>query len=385
MQMDFSVSEEQRMLRDTLKSLMARHAPPEKLSAWDEARSYPEDLYRHWAEAGLIQLAFPEDYGGLGGSPADVAMVVEEISKYSADLCMPYSSAVFCGLNILRNGNEAQKRYWLPHILSAQKKMLIAMSEPGAGSDAMAMSTYAHRDGDHYVINGQKLWVTGAGLKDAVLSVYLKTDRTVPHKEGVSLLLVDASTPGVELRKLDMLGRRCSGTYEIFFKDVRVSADALIGGEGHGWRCLMSGLQYERAISAASSCGGAQGVVDIVTAYVKEREQFGRPIGTFQALFHRIADMQTRVDAARMLTQKAVWLSAQGDIALREISEAKLFASETYVAVANEGVQLMGAYGLSREYAMERHFRDARSATIAAGTSEMLRNLIAGLMGLRPR
>lgn len=383
--MDFSVSEEQRMLRDTLTSLMARHAPAERLSAWDEARSYPEDLYRHWAEAGLIQLAFPEEYGGLGGSPADVAMVVEEISKHSADLCMPYSSAVFCGLNILRNGNEAQKRHWLPLILSAQKKMLIAMSEPGAGSDATAMSTFAHRDGDHYVINGQKLWVTGAGLKDAVLSVYLKTDRTVSHKEGVSLLLVDASTPGVELRKLDMLGRRCSGTYEIFFKDVRVSAEALIGGEGHGWQCLMSGLQYERAVSAASSCGGAQGVVDIVTAYVKDREQFGRPIGTFQALAHRIADMQTRVDAARMLTQKAVWLSTQGDVALREISEAKLFASETYVAVANEAVQLMGAYGLSREYAIERHFRDARSATIAAGTSEMLRNLIAGVMSLRPR
>lgn len=180
-----------------------------------------------------------------------------------------------------------------------------------------------------------------------------------------------------------MLGRRCSGTYEIFFEDAFVPEDQLIGGEGHGWQCLMSGLQYERAVSAASSCGGAQGVVDLIAAYAMERRQFGRPIGTFQAISHRIADMQTRVDAARMLTLRAIWLSSRGENALREVSEAKLFASETYVYVAGEGVQLMGAYGLSREYAMERHFRDARSATIAAGTSETLRNLIAGLMGLK--
>ena len=383
--MDFAISDEQKMLVETVATIMQRHASAEEIGHWDAERSYPEDLYSKWAEAGLIQLPFPEEYGGLGGDASDVALLVEEISKHSSDLCMPYSSAIFCGLNILRNGTEAQKQHWLPKILSGEQKMLIGISEPGAGSDAAAMTTHAVREGDHYRINGQKLWVTGAGLKDAMLSVYLKTDRTVSHREGVSLFLIDSKAPGVRLRKLDMLGRRCSGTYEVFFTDALVPAENLIGGEGHGWQCLMSGLQYERAVSAASSCGGAQGVVDLVTAYVKERVQFGRPIGTFQAIAHRIADMQTQVDAARMLTLRAIWLSGSGANALREISEAKLFASETYVKVAAEGVQLMGAYGLSREYAMERHYRDARSATIAAGTSETLRNLIAALMGLKSK
>ncbi|WP_223478707.1 acyl-CoA dehydrogenase family protein [Oricola indica] len=383
--MDFAISDEQKMLVETVATIMQRHASAEEIGHWDAERSYPEELYSKWAEAGLIQLPFPEEYGGLGGDASDVALLVEEISKHSSDLCMPYSSAIFCGLNILRNGTEAQKQHWLPKILSGEQKMLIGISEPGAGSDATAMTTHAVREGDHYRINGQKLWVTGAGLKDAMLSVYLKTDRTVSHREGVSLFLIDSKAPGVRLRKLDMLGRRCSGTYEVFFTDALVPAENLIGGEGHGWQCLMSGLQYERAVSAASSCGGAQGVVDLVTAYVKERVQFGRPIGTFQAIAHRIADMQTQVDAARMLTLRAIWLSGSGANALREISEAKLFASETYVKVAAEGVQLMGAYGLSREYAMERHYRDARSATIAAGTSETLRNLIAALMGLKSK
>jgi len=379
---DFSISEEQAMLVDTVATLMRRHASPEQIGAWDEGRAYPEALYRKWVEAGLIQLPFPEDYGGLGGNAADVALLVEQISKHSTDLCMPYSSAIFCGLNILRNGSEEQKRHWLPKILTGEKKMLIGISEPAAGSDATAMTTFAARDGDAYRINGQKLWVTGAGLKDAVLSVYLKTDKTVSHREGVSLFLIDTATPGVKLRKLDMLGRRCSGTYEVFFTDAVVPRENLIGGEGHGWQCLMSGLQYERAVSAASSCGGAQGVLDFIIAYVREREQFGRPIGKFQTIAHRIADLQTQVDAARMLTQKAVWLSATDQDALREISEAKLFASETYVKVANEAVQIMGAYGLSSEYPIARHYRDARSATIAAGTSEMLRNLIARKLDL---
>lgn len=383
--MDFSVSEEQKMLLETTATLMSRHADPAEIGKWDLERRYPEELYAKWAEAGLIQFPFPEEYGGLGGDAADVALLVEELSKSSADLCMPYSSAIFCGLNILRNGSEAQKRRWLPPLLSGGIKMLIGISEPGAGSDATAMTTFASRTEGGYLLNGQKLWVTGAGLKDAYLCLYVKTDKTVSHRDGVSMFIVHAQAPGVTLRKLDMLGRRCSGTYEIFFEDAFVPEDQLVGGEGHGWQCLMSGLQYERAVSAASSCGGAQGVVDLIAAYVMERQQFGRPIGTFQAISHRIADMQTRVDSARMLTLRAIWLSSRGENALREISEAKLFASETYVYVANEGVQLMGAYGLSREYAMERHYRDARSATIAAGTSETLRNLIAGLMGLKSR
>ena len=381
--MDFDLTEEQELTRDSVAKLMARCAPAEKLRQWDAQRAFPYEVYTAWVEAGLLQLPFPVEYGGLGGSALDMALVVDELSRVSTDLCMVYSSAVFCGLNILRKGSEAQKAYWLPRLMDGRHKFAISISEPGAGSDVGAMEARATRQNDAYVVNGQKLWNTGAGLEDCVLSVYLKTDRSVSYRQGMSLLLIDNDAPGVKLRKLDMLGRRCAGTYEVFFSDVVVPADRLVGGEGGGWDCLMSGLQLERAVSAASSCGGAQAVLDLARSYAQERIQFGQPIGSFQAVGHTIASMQTEVDAARLMTIKAAWLVSKGRDALREISEAKLLASETYAKVANQGVHLMGAFGLNAEYAMERYFRDSRSATIAAGTSETLRNLIAGLLGLK--
>ena len=381
--MDFDLSEEQEAMRDSVAKLMARCAPQEKLRQWDAQRSFPYEVYQAWVEAGLLQLPFPVEYGGLGGSALDMAIVVDELSRTSTDLCMVYSSAVFCGLNILRKGSEEQKAYWLPRVMDGRNKFAISISEPGAGSDVGAMEAAATRHGQGYRVNGQKLWNTGAGLKDCVLSVYLKTDKSVSYRQGMSLLLIDNDTPGINLRKLDMLGRRCAGTYEVFFADVEVAADRLVGGEGGGWDCLMSGLQLERAVSAASSCGGAQAVVDLARSYAQERIQFGQPIGAFQAVGHTIASMQTELDAARLLTMKAAWLVSKERDALREITEAKLLASETYAKLANQGVHIMGAFGLNAEYAMERYFRDARSATIAAGTSETLRNLIGGLMGLK--
>ena len=199
----------------------------------------------------------------------------------------------------------------------------------------------------------------------------------------MSLFLVENTTPGLEIRKLEMLGRRCVGTYELFFNDVRVPADQLIGGENKGWECVLSGLQIERLCSAAGNCGAAQAAVDLALEYAKERKQFGRPIGTNQAIAHMLADMQTEVDAARTLTWRAAWMVASGRDALREISMAKLMSSETYVKVANQGMQILGGYGYNMEFDMQRHYRDARSATVAAGSSQMQRNVIAGLMGLK--
>jgi alkylation response protein AidB-like acyl-CoA dehydrogenase len=199
----------------------------------------------------------------------------------------------------------------------------------------------------------------------------------------MSLFLVDNATPGLELRKLDMLGRRCTGTYEIFLKDVRVPADRLIGGENKGWDVVLAGLQVERIFSAASSCGGAQAVVDLALQYAKDRKQFGRAIGTFQAIAHMLADMQTEVEAVRSLVLRAAWMVASGQNALKEITMAKLMASETYVKVASQGMQIFGGYGYNMEFDMQRHFRDSRMATVAAGSSQIQRNLIANLMGLK--
>lgn len=381
--MNFGFTEEQEALRDTLQKLMAKHATPEYVNRLDREQAYPYELYDAWVEAGLLRLPFPEEYGGLGGNVIDMAIISEELAKTSADFGMALGGSVFCGLNLLRKGSEEQKATWLPKLLSGDVKFCIAMSEPDAGSDVGALRCTAVRDGDHYVINGQKLWSTGAGARNVVISLYAKTDTKVHYRQGISLFLVDNDTPGIKLRKLDMLGRRCVGTYEIFFDNVRVPADRLVAGEGRGWECLLGGLHFERVYSAAASVGGAQGVLDRATKYAGERKQFGRPIGTFQAMAHMLADMHTEVEAARSLLWRAAWLVSEGRDALREISMAKLFCSETFVKVASQGMQVLGGYGYNMEFDMQRFFRDSRVATIAAGSSQMQRNLIAGLMGLK--
>jgi alkylation response protein AidB-like acyl-CoA dehydrogenase len=382
---DFAFTDEQKLLRETVRKLMDTHAPPEYIRRLDREQAYPYELYEKWVEAGLLSMPFPEEYDGLGGSVIDLTIIAEELARKSPDFFMSYAGSVFTGLNIMRKGTEQQKQTWLPKIFAGEVRMAIAISEPEAGSDIGAMRTFAVRDGDEYVVNGQKLWATGAGAKDTVMNVYLKTDREKNYREGMSLLLIDNDTPGVQLRKLDMLGRRCTGTYEVFFNDVRVPADRIVGGEGKGWDCVLAGLQIERVCSAAGSVGGASAAFDLALAYAKERVQFGRPIGTNQSIAHTLADLQTEIDAARTLMWRAAWLVSEGQNALREITMAKLFASEVYVKVANAGMQIFGGYGYSMEYDMQRHFRDSRSSTIAAGTSEMQRNVLAGLMGLKIR
>ena len=322
--MDFEFSDEQNILREAVRKRMQAIATPEYCRHLDREQLYPYELYEAWVEMGLLQLPFPEEYGGLGGSVIDITVVAEELGRISFDLFTAWSNCVFCGLNVARKGDEEQRRYWIPRILSGQTKMSVSMSEPGAGSDVGALRTTARKvtsaDGDHWVISGQKLWATGAGAKGNVINVYARTDPQAHYRKGMSLFLVDNDTPGLTLRKLDMLGRRGVGTYEIFFDDVRVPADRLIGGENRGWDCVLSGLQIERMTIAAGYCGNSQAVVDYVLAYAKERRQFGRPIGTNQVIAHMLADMQTEVEAGRMLTWRAAWMLSQGRDALREIS-----------------------------------------------------------------
>jgi alkylation response protein AidB-like acyl-CoA dehydrogenase len=381
--MDCNFTHEQLMLRETARKLMQRVATPDYIRKLDRERLYPYELYEAWAEAGLFRLPFPEEYGGLGSNIVDMAIIAEELACPSADLVMAYGGSMFCGLNLLRNGSDAQKQYFLPKLLAGEIRMTISISEPDAGSDVGAMRTTARQDGDHYVISGQKIWQTGAGARNNFINVYAKTDPKAHYRSGMSLFLVDGSSPGLEIRKLDMLGRRSVGTCELTFNDVRVPANHLVGGENQGWNCILSGLQSERVFAAACDCGSARGVFELALNYASERKQFGRAIGTFQSIAHMLADMQTEIEAAWSLTLRAASLVAAGKNALREITMAKLFASETYVKAANTGMQIFGGFGYSMEFDMQRHYRDARAATIAAGTSQIQRNILAGLMGLK--
>lgn len=381
--MDFAFTDEQRALRDSVAKLMDRIATPEYVRRLDREQAYPYELYSAWADLGLFQMPFPEPEGGLGGSVIDMGILAEELGRKSFDFFTAYGATVFCGLNLLRHGTADQRREFLPGILDGSLRMAVAMSEPDAGSDVGAMRTFARRDGDGWIVSGQKLWTTGAGAKATWLNVYARTDKAADHRNAVSLFLVPNDAPGLKLRKLDMLGRRCVGTYEVFLDDVRVPARHLVGEANRGWQYLLSGLQLERVAASAGYCGAAQAALDLALDYAKTRRQFGRVIGEFQSIAHALADMQTAVDASRLLTWRAADRLARGEDALREVSMAKLFGSETYVSVASRGMQILGAYGYNMEFDMQRHFRDARSTTIGAGTSEMQRNLIAGTLGLK--
>ena len=382
--MHFSLTDEQVLLRDSVQRLMARIATPEYMRRLELQPAFPEDLYRAWAEAGLIAAPFPKEYSGLGGTVADVAIIAEIIARTSSDLVMSYAASIFCGLNVFRHGTPQQKKAWLPKLATGNVKFSIGLSEPDAGSDLTAIRTSATLRGSDYVINGLKTWQTGAGADRNVINLYVRTGESGDHRRDLSLLLVPKDAPGVTIRKLAMLGRRCTGTYEVTFDDAKVSKENLIGREGDGWRYLLSGLTAERAVVAACDCGSASAVVDMIVLYAKERKQFGRSIGTNQALAHAIADMQTEVEAARALTWRAVGLASTGGAdALRDVTMAKLFAAEAYVKACNLGMQVFGGNGYSLEYDIQRHYRDCRIATVAAGSSQMLRNLIAGLAGLR--
>jgi len=267
--MDFEYSSEQKLLWESVHKLMQRVATPEYLRRLDRERLYPYELYDAWVEAGLFALPFAEEYGGAGGSVVDLAIVSEELGRYSADAVMAFGGSIFCALNVARKGSEEQKHYWLPKLMSGEIRMSISMSEPDAGSDVGAMRTQARRDGNEYVLSGQKIWATAAGARNNVINVYVKTDPNAHYRQGLSLFLVDNDTPGLEIRRLDMLGRRSVGTYELFFNNARIAPDRLIGGENKGWDCILSGLQAERVVAAACDCGSARGALDMAVNYAR--------------------------------------------------------------------------------------------------------------------
>lgn len=368
---------------DTARRLNQRFASSEQLRMLDETRAYPFDIHRAWVDAGFFALALPEAYGGLGGSISDLVALSEELARPSNDLSMAFGGPVFCSLNLARKGSEEQKRHWLPKLASGKIRMSISMSEPDAGSDVGAIRTAAVRDGDAWVLDGTKIWATAAGVPDTVINMYVRTDPAAHYSNGLSLFLVPNDLPGLTIRKLDMLGRRSVGTYEITLDNVRVPHANLVGGENRGWDCVKSGLQVERTVAAACDCGTARGVAEIAIAYARERRQFGRPIGSNQAIAHMLADVVTAREAAWALTCAAARTLDHGGDALKEITMAKLLASEAYQKATEVGMQVMGANGYAMDYEMQRHFRDARAATIAAGSSQIQRNLIAGLIGLK--
>lgn len=381
--MDFGFTKEQEMLRRSIRDFMKKECSMEYVRELDAKEVYPYELYAKMAKLGWFGLPFPDEFEGSGSGAVDFVMVGEEMATFSFEISAGYGLSIFCGLNILEHGTEEQKKKYIPKMIDNEIRLSIGITEPDAGSDAAALSTSAVLDGDSWVINGQKTFQTASDAKDTIMSVFVRTDENLPKHKGISMILVPNDSPGIEIRRIKTLGRKMLHTCEVFFDNVRVPKENLVGELNGGWKILLSGLAFERLFVCSTYVGAAQAAVDMATDYAKERHQFGRPIGSFQAIGHMLADMQTAVDCSRLLTYKAAWMLDEGMDCMKEVSMAKLYGAETYANISNQGMQVMGGYGYTMDYDMQRHFRDSRVLTVSAGSSQMQRTTIARFMGLK--
>jgi alkylation response protein AidB-like acyl-CoA dehydrogenase len=376
------LTDEQRAFVEAIRDFAKRECGTrEQRDALTDNGTEPHNqrLYERIAELGWLGVAIPEQYGGSGGGAVDMCLLCEEFQRGLIPMGFFAVSMITAGA-VGRFGSEALKQEILGGVARGRVEA-IAMSEPEAGSDVGNLSCKAERlDGD-YVINGQKTWITAAHASDHILLV-CRTNRTDDKHKGLSMISVPGGVDGLEVRGIDTMGGR--EVNDVFFTDCHVSSDRLVGEQDHGWTQLMAGLNQERLILAAQALGMAQRAFDDVLAYVKERRQFGRPIGTFQALRHRLADLATEIESTRLLVyDTAARVDANpGATFPREASMAKLKATEAAKRATLEGVQMMGGYGYATEYDMERQLRTALVTTIYGGTSEIQREIIAKTLGL---
>jgi alkylation response protein AidB-like acyl-CoA dehydrogenase len=380
--MNFDETEDQHALRLAVREVIDKEAPQERVKEWDEAAHYPAEFYRLLAQLGYYGLPLPEAYGGGGQGVTGMVIVAEELARRGLELGAGYGNTIFLAMNILRSGTEAQKEHHLPRAISGAERYSICMTEPEAGSDAASIRTSAREENGGFVLNGQKLYITGAGLPGTILHVTARTDPEAGRHSGMTMFLVPADTPGIEVRRLRTVGRHMLGTNEVYFDNVRVERDQILGSLNQGWEVLHSNLELERTLTCAGFIGALSTVFEMTKAYVNDRKQFGRPIGAFQAVAHPIADMYCDLEAARLLTYKAASLLDAGKPAFTEVTAAKLFGSEALQKATNTGMQLMGGAGFMLEYDMQRYWREARVATVTAGSSQIQRTVLARAVGV---
>lgn len=381
--MDFGLTDEQELLRQTARQFVADVCPAEQAKEWDEQSAVPPELFTGMADLGWFALPFAEDEGGDGGGPLELIVIAEELGRASFDVAMCYIGVLIPGITVFRWGSEAQRAFIRDQVMTGRHRLAVGLSEPDSGSDAAALRTTAEDHGAHFLVRGQKAWCTGAGLPNTTIASYVRTGPREPKHGGISLLLVDPTTEGVEVRRTPTLARHILGTNEVFFNDVLVPQENLVGPRDEGWKVMLSNIELEKVIISGGYLGAAQATLDEMLEFARTRHAFGRPIGNFQALAHAMADLQTEIDSARLLAYRAAWLLAQGKPCTREGSMAKLKGSETYVAAARLGMQVCAGHGFSTESVMSFRYRESIVATISGGTSQIQRNGIARSMGLR--
>jgi isovaleryl-CoA dehydrogenase len=373
--LDFGLGETADLLRDTVMSFAADEIAP-RAAEIDRSNAFPRDLWPKLGELGLLGVTVEEELGGAGMGYLEHCVAMEEVSRASASVGLSYGAhSNLCVNQVRRNGSEDQKRRYLPRLLSGEHVGALAMSEPGAGSDVVGMTTRADKKGDRYVLNGAKMWITN-GPEAEVLVVYAKTDPKAGPR-GITAFLIEKGMVGFSTaQKLDKLGMRGSDTCELVFQDCEVPAENVLGQIGKGVGVLMSGLDYERAVLAAGPLGIMQACMDVVVPYLHERKQFGHSIGTFQLMQGKLADMYTTMNAAKAYVYAVARACDRGRTARKDAAGAILYASERATWMALEAIQALGGMGYINDTPTGRLLRDAKLYEIGAGTSEIRRWLI---------
>ncbi|PWB95582.1 isovaleryl-CoA dehydrogenase [Methylosinus sporium] len=373
--LDFALGETADMLRDQVESFAAREIAP-RAATIDRENDFPSDLWRKMGALGLLGVTVEEDYGGAGLGYLEHVVIMEELSRASASVGLSYGAhSNLCVNQLRRNGTSEQKRRYLPKLVSGEHIGALAMSEPGAGSDVVNMSMRAEKRGDRYVLNGDKMWVTNGPNADVVI-VYGKTDPGA-GAHGITAFIIEKGFKGFErAQKLDKLGMRGSNTCELLFADCEAPEENVLGLPERGVNVLMSGLDYERAVLAGGPIGIMRACLDIVVPYVHDRKQFGQPIGEFQIMQAKLADMYTTLNAARAYVYAVARACDRGRTTRKDAAGAILFAAESATRMALEAIQCLGGNGYINDYPTGRLLRDAKLYEIGAGTSEIRRMLI---------
>jgi hypothetical protein len=381
--MDFRLTEEQYMLKDTIHRLVEKEISPETVREIDEQDRFPAEQLQILCELGYMGINVPEEYGGMGGNVIDEMIFFEELSKKLPVLAWAAGNIILYGNAIIKtNGNEEQKRKFLPRLAKGELKFAYALTEPNAGSDASNIRTRAVLENGQYVINGGKMFITGAGVSDVIVT---NTRTAESRTGGITAFLVDAKSEGYSAKSIKMLGYRGSNTCEVYYDNVRVRPTDILGGEeclNQGWKQMMRLLNQERLVLSSCALGIGQAALDYALNYAKQREQFGQPIGRFQAIQHKLVEMATELEAARALAYYAAWRETQHMECVKETSMSKYYCAETAKKIALQCVQILGGYGYTMEYDAQRFLRDVLILSIGGGATEIQKNIIGKQMGL---
>lgn len=381
--MNFDPAPEHEMLRDSVREFFARELPEERIREMDRARRIPREIWKRFAQMGWTGLSVPAEYGGSGADVSTAAVLCEELSRRFPSLATDWLLISMTARVLRESGSAAQKAELLPRLAAGEFLMSFGMSEPGGGTDVLALRTRASLQGGEWVVRGQKLYTSLADDADAIL-VLCRTDPTEGAKRsrGLSLVLTPRHQSGVQVRRLELMGQRAACTCEVFFDDARAPADALVGEQGRGWHTLLRTLDEERILCAAMYVGITAAALEQALQYARERTAFGRPIGAYQAVQHPLADTAAELEQIRLLTAKAAWLQSQGRDCAAQAAMAKLAASETAVRATDRGMRVLGGYGLVEASPMERLFRDTRLGPFSPISNEMVRNFLSERLGL---